>query len=202
MKSFSILSRAVAGIALASLTLSSALAAAPASEAAPAAAAPASPGQPTVVKESGDWVARCFPVATASPCDMYQELADRETKQKVLGISIAYIPSNERYAIQISVPLGVALANGVVMSMGSYNSPALKFRRCDRGGCYVETLLDATIPDKMASSGNDGVIKIMANNDKPFPIKFSLNGFSGAREAMMEAARQKAKAPAAAAPAK
>ena len=199
MRSFSILSRAVAGIALASLTLSSALAAgpAPASEAAPAAAAPASPGQPTVVKESGDWVARCFPVATASPCDMYQELADRETKQKVMAISIAFIPSNDRYAIQISVPLGVALANGVVMSMGSYNSPAMKFRRCDRGGCYVETLLDATIPDKMASSGNEGVIKIMANNDKPFPIKFSLNGFSGAREAMMEAARQKAKAPAA-----
>ena len=197
MRSFSILSRAVAGIALASLTLSSALAAgpAPASEAAPAAAAPASPGQPTVVKESGDWVARCFPVATASPCDMYQELADRETKQKVMAISIAFIPSNDRYAIQISVPLGVALANGVVMSMGSYNSPAMKF--CDRGGCYVETLLDATIPDKMASSGNEGVIKIMANNDKPFPIKFSLNGFSGAREAMMEAARQKAKAPAA-----
>ena len=142
-------------------------------------------------------MARCFPVATASPCDMYQELADRETKQKVMAISIAFIPSNDRYAIQISVPLGVALANGVVMSMGSYNSPAMKFRRCDRGGCYVETLLDATIPDKMASSGNEGVIKIMANNDKPFPIKFSLNGFSGAREARMEAARQKAKAPAA-----
>jgi len=196
MRSFSILSRAVAGIALASLTLSSALAAAPAPAAEAAlAAAPAPPGQPTVVRESGDWVARCFPVATASPCDMFQELADRETKQKVLGISIAFIPSSGRYAIQISVPLGVALANGAVVSMGSYNSPAMKFRRCDRGGCYVETLLDATILDKMAASGNEGVIKIVANNDKPFPIKFSLNGFSGAREAMMEAARQKAKAP-------
>ena len=78
MKTLSLLS----SVLLAALVSGAALAQAPA-------AAPAAPPPPPEVKNIGDWLVRCYPAQTQSPCDMYQQQNDAKSQQRVLAVSIA-----------------------------------------------------------------------------------------------------------------
>jgi invasion protein IalB len=157
------------------------------------------PLTPTDVKPVGDWTVRCFPVTSSSPCDMYEELDDKTSKQRVLGVSIAFVPSNNNHVAQIAVPLGVAIASGAVIKTDSYTSPKMPFRRCDHDGCYVELLLSQDIVNSLAKSGPEATVNIVADGGKAFALRFSLNGFAGAHDTMSALARQKASSGSAAA---
>jgi len=162
------------------------------------------PGRPEV-KPVGDWFVRCFPIQSPSPCDMFQELDNRETRQRILSLSIAFVPSLNRHALQVTVPLDIAIQKGVVLQTDSYTSPMLKYRRCDRNGCYVEMAVDNALVEGLAKSGAAGKVNIVADNGKAFSLNFSLKGFAAAHDDMVAQARAKAKAvekqPAADAPA-
>ncbi|MDB5735491.1 MAG: invasion associated locus family protein [Alphaproteobacteria bacterium] len=177
-----------------------ACAAAFAQDAAPAPAAPAGVGRPEV-KTVGDWMVRCFPVASPGPCDIYQELDDQRTRQRVLSFSIAYIPSLNRHGIQITVPLEVSIQKGLTIITDSYTSPVMKFRYCDRTGCFVQMPLDNAAIESIGKSGPDAKVRIFADNGKAYDLRFSLKGFTAAHDSMAEQARAKGKAPAPAAPA-
>lgn len=161
----------------------------------PAGGAPA-PVQPSENKPFGDWTVRCFPVNTPSPCDMFELLANKSTQQRVLSISIAYMPSRDKHVIQIAVPLGVLIPKGLVLASDTYTSPMLHYRRCDRGGCYVEMLIDNQTVDALATATGPAKIRIVAEGGKAFEIPFSLNGFADAHGAMEDLARKKTAKPA------
>jgi invasion protein IalB len=165
-----------------------------------AAQAPAAQQRPDI-KSIGDWSVRCFPVQSPSPCDMYFEADDKNTRQRVVSVSIAYVPSVDRHAIQVVVPLGVAIPKGLVIQTDSFTSPELHYRRCDRAGCYVEMMLPNDSIASLSKSGPEAKIKIVADSGKPFDLRFSLNGFTAAHDSMVQQAKDKAKAPKAAAPA-
>jgi invasion protein IalB len=154
--------------------------------------APDAPGRPEV-KTVEDWFVRCFPMASPSPCDMFQEQDARETRQRILSLSIAYVPSMDRHALQVTVPLDVALQKGLTIQTDSYTSPVLKYRRCDRNGCYVEQAIDNSLVEGLAKSGAAGKINIVADNGKAYPLGFSLKGFAAAHDDMVAQARAKAK---------
>jgi invasion protein IalB len=180
------ISQLLSGLALAALVSGAALAQTP--------AAPAPVGQPEI-KTVGDWMVRCYPAQSASPCDMFQQQNDAQSQQRILALSIAYIPHLDRHAIQISVPLGVAIAPGAIIHAGSFSAPMMPYRRCDRGGCYVEMLIDNSVVDQLAHAGDSALVKIKADDGKNYDLKLSLNGFSAAHDSMAELAKQKAKAP-------
>jgi invasion protein IalB len=156
-------------------------------------AAPAAPGAPEV-KAVEDWFVRCFKIDSPSPCDMYQELDNRETRQRILSLSLAYVPSLDRHALQITVPLDIAIQKGLVLQTDGYKSPVLKYRRCDRNGCYVEQAVDNAMVEGLAKSGPAGKVNIVADNGKAFSLNFSLKGFAAAHDDMVAQARAKAKA--------
>ncbi|MEP6830602.1 MAG: invasion associated locus B family protein [Rhizomicrobium sp.] len=165
--------------------------------------APAAPPAPPEVKQIGDWQVRCFPVQSPSPCDMFQQQGDERTKQRILALSIAFDPLANMHLIQIVVPLGVSVGPGVVIHSGTYASPVLPYRRCDRAGCYVERPLDSAIIDQLTHAGDTAMVKIVADDGKKYDLKVPLNGFTAAHDSMAEQAKQKAKPlPAAPAPAK
>jgi invasion protein IalB len=151
------------------------------------------PGRPEV-KRVEDWFVRCFQIESPSPCDMYQELDNRETRQRILSLSIAFVPSLDRHALQITVPLDIAIPKGLVIQTDSYKSPVLKYRRCDRNGCYVEQAVDNALIEGLARSGAAGKINIVADSGKAFSLNFSLKGFAAAHDDMVAQARSKAKA--------
>jgi invasion protein IalB len=154
---------------------------------------PADPGRPES-KNVGDWTVRCFPVQSPSPCDMFQEEDSQSSHQRVVSLSLAYVPSLDRHAFQISVPLDVALQRGMTIQTDSYTSPVFRYRRCDRSGCYVEAPVDNGLVAGLSKSGPDAKIIIVGdNNGKTYPIKFSLKGFAAAHDDMVAQARAKAK---------
>ena len=162
-----------------------------------ASAQTAAPPKPEV-KTVQDWAVRCFPVQSASPCDIFQELDNKDTGQRVISLSIAFFPAMNRHALVIAVPLEVALAKGLTLRTDSYTSPVLKYRRCDRNGCYVEMAVDNGLIESLArSSGDAGKINISAESGKAYSLNFSLKGFAAAHDDMVGQARAKAKAPAA-----
>lgn len=158
---------------------------------APAEQAPAKPEQ----KQFDDWQVRCFPVQSPSPCDMFQEVANQARNQRILAISIAYVPSMDRYALQVTVPLGVSIPKGLTLQTDSYTSPVLKYRRCDRDGCYVEMGVDKSLVEGIAKSSPDGKAKvnIVGDNGRAVGVTFFLKGFAAAHDDMVSEARAKAK---------
>jgi invasion protein IalB len=156
-------------------------------------ASPQATGASTMTenKTVGDWTVRCFAVQSQSPCDMYEELQDQNSHQRVLGVSIAYVPSQDRNVVQVAVPLGVAIQQGVVIKTDAYTSPSLPFRRCDQGGCYVEMVLDPTILGGLTKSGPQGSVTVVSDDGKSFALRFSLNGFASAHDSMVGLAKEK-----------
>lgn len=153
------------------------------------------PLKPDVTKQHGDWLVRCYPVASPSPCDMFQLLAQKKTGNRVMSVSFAYAPKANRYVVQIAVPLGVELSKGLTIKAADYASPALQFRRCDRGGCYIEGVTDAAMLDALGQNGSQAKAAIVSTEGKSLDINFSLNGFAEARADMADLAKQKAKEP-------
>ena len=161
--------------------------------AASAQTAPASgaPLQPSETKTFGDWTVRCYPIASPSPCDMYELLANKQNNQRVMSLSIAYLPSGDKHVIQVAVPLGILIPKGLVIESDTFTSQLLHYRRCDRGGCYVEMLFDNAAINALATASGPARIKIVADNGKVFEIPFSLKGYADAHGAMMDLARKK-----------
>lgn len=154
------------------------------------------PMAPTDTKQFGDWMVRCYPVSSPSPCDMFELLANKANHQRILSISIAYIPTTDKHVIQIAVPLGVLISKHLTMSSDSYTSPELHYRRCDRAGCYVEMLVQNDAINALNTATGSGKITIYAGGGRRFDIPFSTKGFSDAHGAMQDLARKKSGKPA------
>ena len=100
----------------------------------------------------------------------------RRPRQRVLSISIAYVPSMDKHAIQISVPLDISIPKGLTLQTDTYTSPVLKYRRCDRNGCYVEMAVDNALVEGLAKSGDKGKVNIAADNGKNYTLEFFTQG--------------------------
>lgn len=144
----------------------------------------------------GDWAVRCFPVKSPSPCDMLFATVRKNSAQRVTSVSIAYVPSKGTYLMQVAVPLGIDLSQGVVIQAGNYSTDKLTVRRCDRSGCFVEQAAGNDLIDGLTqNSEQGGNLKVVATGGKPVSLAMSLKGFSAAHQAMVDGARQKAANP-------
>jgi invasion protein IalB len=145
--------------------------------------------QPSEMKEFGDWTVRCYPVTSPSPCEMIELRVAKKSGQRILGFLLAYVPSRDAHVMQVSVPLGVALANGLVIDSDTYKSPVLKFRRCDQLGCYVEAANDVVGTLGKATKAQAIVVSV---DGKRYNLVFSLKGFTEAHQALVDLTRAKA----------
>lgn len=146
------------------------------------------------IESYGDWVVRCFPIKSVSPCDMLFETVRKGTKVRVTSLSVANIPSRDVDLVQIAVPFGIALDKGVVARFGSYSSGPLPIRRCDRTGCYVEMTAAPDFIDGLKSaSGGSGSLTVVADGtEKPVTLALSLKGVGDAYGMMVKLAKEKA----------
>jgi invasion protein IalB len=153
--------------------------------------APAAPSRPEV-KTVGDWQVRCFPVANGNPCDVFQERVDEQSRQRILTFSLAFVPSMNRHILQITVPLDIAIQKGVTIKADGYTSPVMKYRMCNREGCFVQGAPDNAVIEALARATNAS-LNVVADGGKAFALPVSLKGFSAAHDDMVAQARAKAK---------
>jgi invasion protein IalB len=143
------------------------------------------------VKRIGDFSVRCYPVKSVAPCDLYEDRVNKETNQRVVSFSLAYMPAGNRYILAVSVPLGVAIEKGLIITGAGYTSPALPFRRCDGGGCYVELAVPKDLVDQFAKLGSDVKIRVTPDSGKVFDFPFSFDGFTAAHDEMVASNKAK-----------
>jgi invasion protein IalB len=120
-------------------------------------------------------------------------MANKDSRQRILSISVAYVPSADRHLLQITVPLDVSLQKGITIQTDSYTSPVLKYRMCSREGCFVQTAPDNAMIQALAKSGPAAKLNIVGDNGKSYGLQFSLKGFAAAHDEMAAQARAKAK---------
>jgi invasion protein IalB len=154
------------------------------------------PLKPSEEKLFQDWTVRCFPVSSPTPCEMIELRVAKKTGQRVLGVLMAYVPARDTHILQISVPLGVALANGLVINAAPFKSSVLKFRRCDQLGCYVETAVGNDVIGQL-SKAPKGQVEIVTVDGRHYNLAFSMDGFNDAHAALVELSKAKVKAPSA-----
>ncbi len=158
----------------------------------------ASAQTPTTTKHDNFFV-RCFPVQNGAPCDLFQEVGNRETGQRLVTFSIAFLPTDSRYVMVIGLPLGVAIEKGVVIQPNTFSTPTMNFRRCDQGGCYVEAQVDKQLIDAFMGSKGDAKLRITVDGeDKPRELPLNFDGFSSAHNDMVAQNRARGTKPAAA----
>ena len=156
-----------------------------------AAPASAQTGQ-TEARKIDDFVVRCLPVQNASPCDMYQEVGNTQTRQRLVTLSISFMPSANRYIMVLSVPLGVLIERGAVIETSGFTTEPMPIRRCDPGGCYVEAQAPQALIDGFRKASPQGKVKVVGDDDKPYEFNISFNGFSAAHDYMVAQNRAKA----------
>lgn len=179
-------------VVLPSLAFAQAPAAAP-PPADPAAAAQAqAAAQFSVNQNVGDWVVRCVQttVKSPAPCEVLQVTVNKDTKQRLSSLSLAYVPSRDSYAMQVVVPTGVALSKGLLLGP---STQGLKYTRCERDGCYVETVVDNTVVQTLGKAGkatNIAVVPYGKTDQIKFPV--SLTGFTEAMDRMKTYSKDRA----------
>jgi invasion protein IalB len=136
------------------------------------------PAAPVVTEshQDGSWTVRCFNVATY-PCDIVQASFLRSRNLKIASIDITYITQSGGYFARFVVPAGVSFDEGLTLQFGEFVSPHLKFRRCERDGCYVEGLLPPAMIAAMQAPDMSGKMHMMFMNGKKLDIPIALDGF-------------------------
>jgi invasion protein IalB len=147
----------------------------------PESAAPAQAQAASPVTEShtfGSWSVRCYRIP-GSACDISQAIFVKPRNIRGLGVSIFYVPARNVFGGQFVVPLGVALAKGMTITVGGYSLPDLKYHRCEREGCFVEGILPQALIDAMTQGGNtNAAVRVASLDGRTYTFPMQLNGFA------------------------
>jgi invasion protein IalB len=131
----------------------------------------------------GSWRVAC-PAARQSNvhCEMIQDILNSETHEEIVQIAIGKLPDGKS-AINLVMPLGVALEPGVGLVFGTDPMHTGKYRTCSQQGCIVDIAVDQRL-QKELDTGKDGrLVFAGASDNKPIAIPVSLSGFSEAQSA-------------------
>lgn len=131
----------------------------------------------------GSWRVAC--PAARQPnlnCEIVQDVLDSQTHEEIVRIAIGRMPDGKS-AIDLVMPLGVALEPGVGLVLGTEPMRTAKYRTCTQQGCIVDIPIDQKLQAAL-NTGKDGRLLFAGVTDtKPIAIPVSLTGFIDAQRA-------------------
>ncbi|TDP43856.1 invasion associated locus B family protein [Zavarzinia compransoris] len=140
----------------------------------------------------GTWTMRCIAPAREDlpPCDILQTVTNRDNGQTIMQASFAYSPPQDKYAVQLVLPLGFLIPAGVLVRVeGGKDITDWPVTRCEAVGCLVERLLTAADFQEFRSH-DKGMVVVLDPQGKPLALPLEFKGFAAALDAMT--ARNKA----------
>jgi invasion protein IalB len=138
------------------------------------------PGGASQMQEThGDWRVTCVQQPEGKFCAMAQQLADKDSRQLVVGIELKTTSADTAEGTLI-MPFGLALEKPVTMQVDDAGTPiTARYRTCVPAGCLVPLTFDgpaiATLKKGTALS-----VKATADGGKDASFRISLSGFGSA----------------------
>ena len=168
--------------------------AAPAAKA-PAAAAPA--GKPAAAaaaaptagadKDQSAWVKLCEkapsltePKKELNVCLTHHERLDGNTGMVLVSAAIRQVEGQEKEALMVMVPLGMALPPGVQVKVDDKEPVKLQFTLCHAAGCTAEGEATKVVIDQMKNGGKQVVVAAINLAGKAIGFPVPLTGFDKA----------------------
>ncbi len=133
-------------------------------------------------KEFGDWKVQCTDEETQQ-CHIFQDLLEKESKQRVLHISVGKLQGNEDIATILTLPLGISLPPGIGIRIGDQDPKAIPLQACFTNGCQAAIKLDQESIAAMREQ-NEAEVYFYNLENKAIAIPVSLRGFSDALNAI------------------
>lgn len=132
----------------------------------------------------GVWTLQCLTATTARPsCQIMHRLTSADGQQIALVLSMARV-AKDTVALQMALPLGFSIQNGVKIAFGSNYSTLANVTRCTNQGCLIE---GNAPPDMIAAmmQSKEGSVSVQTTQGDEFKLAVSLDGFQAAFNAMM-----------------
>ncbi|WP_281029228.1 invasion associated locus B family protein [Rhizobium deserti] len=157
-------------------------AARPAARTEPQAATPAQTG--AVAEHFGGWEVQCMSMAAASKiCQVSSKVTSPDGSQVILVMSLANDVGNDAVRMQMAVPLGIALAEKINISVAPSHETSLFVSRCTPQGCLVEGAVEPALMKAMRE-GEQAIVSVATPEGKRIPITLGLKGLSAALDAL------------------
>jgi invasion protein IalB len=163
--------------------------AAPAKPAAAAAAAPAAKGEAAKGEDAKDqsaWVKLCEkapnitdPKKELNVCLTHHERLDGNTGMVLVSAAIREVEGQDKKALMVMVPLGMALPPGVQVKVDEGEPVKLQFTLCHAAGCTAEGEATQPVIDQM-NKGKQVVVAAINLAGKAIGFPVPLNGFDKA----------------------
>ncbi len=140
--------------------------------------------EPDSLRESfRDWVVNCGTApanAQASPgarvCELYQQIDQQESGQRVLTFSVRINDAGEPVAVLIA-PFGLRLSEGLRIRISEEQIAHLAFETCLPEGCLVIAPMDDELIAEM-QTGTEAAVILVSRQGEAIGIPISLMGFT------------------------
>jgi invasion protein IalB len=125
------------------------------------------------------WFKVCSKQEDTDICNV-QNIVFADTRQLVTGVSLIEVKGKvNRRVFQVAVPTGRAIPPGVALQIDDGQAQKLNFAVCLPDRCIAEAPLTDDLVTAMKKGGDLTLSSINFQN-KPNPVKISLNGFTAA----------------------
>jgi len=142
----------------------------------------ASAAQTRAAERFGGWEVQCMSV-TRKVCQVSSRVTSPDGSQVILVMSLANDASNHAVRMQMAVPLGIALAEKVNISVAPSHETALTVSRCTPQGCLIEGVVEPELLKAMRE-GEQAIVSVATPEGKRIPIALELKGLSAALDAL------------------
>ncbi|WP_295492959.1 invasion associated locus B family protein [Sphingorhabdus sp. EL138] len=148
-----------------------------------AAASAADPIEKT--DQVGDWTVRCVSRAALPPCEIVQAVKRKDVEQNILQFSLSYAGTDDRYAIQFMLPLGLFIQGEALVRLDDKTDlNGYVFTRCEPQGCFIDRLTTRADLNPFFAA-KKGIVAARQTNGQTLVAPISFEGFGDAVKMMV-----------------
>ncbi|MDH3690831.1 MAG: invasion associated locus B family protein [Gammaproteobacteria bacterium] len=130
-----------------------------------------------------DWVVRCESTRSDLSCYLFQNVFLKDGDRRLAQLAVGYPDDRETAVALVTLPLGVLLTRGIVLSIDGAVSLTVYMQRCTETGCHGRVLL----PDNLLQMFKDGrtaTVQYERSDGRQLVVPISLSGFTAGLEAV------------------
>ena len=135
-----------------------------------------------------DWRAKCVTSEdkTKTPttaCHVFQDLLHKESGKRVLHIAIGKLPKQKTLTMIVTLPLGIALPQGITIRIDGEHAKNLPLQACFTNGCQAAFQPEPSWMNTFAA-GNKAEVIFHNVQNQAISIPVSLKGVTAAIKAL------------------